>query len=70
MTKHQVYFIKQKLIGVIGLIFAALTIHWLNGDVAAAVTLAIPSLALIFSKKMLIINKYYVDVMDKKSKRL
>ena len=70
MTKRKIYFIKQKLIGIFGLILSVLTIHWLDGDVTAAVLLSIPSLAMIHSKKMLLVNNYYMDVMDKKHKRL
>lgn len=73
MTKHQKYFIKQKLFGALGILLAALTIHWLDGDATVAIILAIPSLVLIFSKKMWIVDNYYIDVMDekkKKSKRL
>ena len=74
MTKHQKYFIKQKLIGLLGVLLAALTIHWLNGDATVAIIILIPSLMLIFSKKMWIVDNYYIDVIDKKndekSKRL
>lgn len=69
MTKHQVYFIKQKLIGVLGLLLAALTVHWLNGDATVAIFLIIPSLVLIFSKKMWLLNDYYFEVIDEKEKR-
>lgn len=70
MTKRQKYFIKQKLMGVLGLVFAVLSVQLTNGDGTMAFILTIPSLVLIFSKKMLLVNNYYMDVMDKKSKRL
>lgn len=71
MTRHQLYFIKQKLIGVLGLLLAALTIHLTNGDATIAILLSIPSFILIFTKKMWIYDNYYITVMDKrKSKRL
>lgn len=70
MSKRQMYFIKQKLIGVFGLLLAALSIRLLDGDVAVAFLMAIPSLVLIFTKKMFIFDDYYSDVMDKKTKGL
>lgn len=66
MNKHQKYFIKQKLMGAFGLLLAALTIHWLDGDATVAIFLILPSIVMIFSKKMWIINDYYFEVMDKK----
>lgn len=70
MSKRQMYFIKQKLIGVLGLLLAVLSIHWLNGDATVAFLVAIPSVALIFTKRMYIVNDYYNNVMDRRNKRL
>lgn len=70
MTRRKMYFIKQKLIGVLGLLLAVLSVHWLNGDVTVAFLVAIPSLLLIFTKRMWIVNDYCTSVMDRRNKRL
>lgn len=53
------YYIKQKLHGVAMLIFTALVIPLLDGDVTIALLTVPMGLILIFSKEMLIVNKYY-----------
>lgn len=69
MSKDQLYFIKQKLIGAFGLLLAALTVKLLNGDATVAILLIIPSLLLIFTKKMYIYDSYYVDMMEEKENK-
>ena len=68
MTRKQKYFIKQKLMGALGLLLAALTIHLLDGDATVAIFMLVPSLVLIFTKKMWIMNDYYFEVMNKKKR--
>lgn len=68
MTARQIYFIKQKFMGVLWLVLAALSVRWLDGDATVALLFSIPSLALIFSKKMWIMDDYYIRVMKSKRK--
>ncbi len=61
------YFAMQKLTGIAVLVFTALAVKVLDGDATIAF-LTIPlGLALLTSKEMLIVNKYYWKSEEKKN---
>lgn len=53
------YFIKQRLFGIITLIFTVLAIKMLDGDATIAVITVPIGLYMIFSKEMLLVNDFY-----------
>lgn len=66
MTEQDLYFIKQRLVGIVILLLAALSINWLDGNATLAIFLLPISLVLILSKRMWLTNDHYFDVMDEK----
>ena len=59
--KRQLYFLKQKLIGVLFLIITAFTVMLLEGDATIAVLTVPIGVGLIFSKEKCLVNKYYFE---------
>ena len=53
------YFIKQRLFGIVTLIFTVLAIKMLDGDATIAVITVPIGLYMIFSKEMLLVNDFY-----------
>lgn len=57
--KRKRYFLTQKLYGVAMLILTAVSVKLLEGDITVAFILVPMGIALITSKEMLIVNKYF-----------
>jgi hypothetical protein len=57
--KRRLYFLKQRLLGVLTLLFTALAVYLLDGDATIAIITVPTGLALIFSKEKILLNKYY-----------
>lgn len=55
------YFLKQKVLGIVLLIFTILITWLLEGDATIALITAPLGFALIFSKQTLIVNDYYFE---------
>lgn len=53
------YFLKQKLLGVVALALTVLSIWLLDGDATIGLIMLPLGLALIFSKKPIVYGKYY-----------
>lgn len=60
------YFIKQRLSGIALLIFTVLAIKMLDGDATIALFTVPMGLYMIFSKEMLIVNKFYWQTKERK----
>lgn len=68
MNKRKAYFIKQKLIGVMVVIFTLLAIMVTDNDVYMLITIPM-GLMLIFSKTMIWMDDYYFEVQRRKERR-
>lgn len=68
MTKKQNYFLRQKLVGLIAVIFAViLTPISIGYEMAVGpLLLAAVGLLLMTSKKMLIVDDYYYEVKERR----
>ena len=62
--EKDLYFLKQKVLGVFVLIFTAISIWLLDGDATVGVVMIPLGIALIFSKKTIIYGKYYWKMED------
>ncbi len=60
------YFLKQRALGVITLIFTVLAVWILEGDATIALVTVPLGLALVFSKQMLVVNDYYFRTEERK----
>ena len=64
MDRQKQYFIKQKLIGVVIVLFAIFTIFMLDGDATAALLIAPIGICMIFTKKMVWTDDYWFEVNE------
>ena len=69
MNKRQKYFLKQKLMGVLAVAMAILSVFLLEGDATVALFIAPMGLALIFSKDMIWMDNYFFEVEEAKRRR-
>jgi hypothetical protein len=65
MNRRTLYFLKQKLIGVFTVIFGIFATMRMR-DLTPAVIMTPLGLSLIFSKKMIWMDKYFFEVEQKK----
>lgn len=56
------YFIKQKLMGALLVIFMLLTVVLSDGDLTAAIIFVPIGLYALFTKKMVMVDKYFFEV--------
>ncbi len=59
--KRQRYFIQQKICGILVIAYGWALLPWLDGDATAPVFFTIIGVCLVFSKEMVIMNKYFYD---------
>lgn len=64
MNKREIYFLKQKLVGVAFIAATALAVL-LTKDATIAIFTVPIGLDLIFTKEMQLTNRYYYEVMEK-----
>ena len=69
MSKRQIYFLKQKLMGLAMLVITALLTFMVDGGVIAGVVTLPVGLMMLFSKKMILTNSYYFEVKQAKEKK-
>lgn len=68
MTRHQWYFVKQKLIGLVAIVFTLLV--GIFTGVGSLLVFSIPIGGyLIVTKKMIIQDKYFYELEEKKLKK-
>ncbi len=65
-SKQRTYFFEQKLVGVLMLLATMVMVKILDGDLTVACITIPISLALIFSKEMIFINKYFFEKKKRK----
>ena len=58
MNKRQIYFAKQKLLGVLLVVIAVVAAILLDGDITASLFIGIPGLYFMFTKKMYLEDEY------------
>jgi len=61
------YFIKQRVLGVITLVFTVLAVWILEGDATIALVTVPLGLSLIFSRKKLVVNDYYFETEERQA---
>lgn len=61
------YFLKQRALGVATLIFTVLAVWILESDATIALITVPLGLALIFSKKKLVVNDYYFETEERQA---
>jgi hypothetical protein len=64
MYRRQLYFLKQRLTGLLVLTLAGLSVMVLNGDPTLALILTPAWATLLFSKKMVLTDDYYFEVKE------
>lgn len=69
MSRHQIYFLKQKLMGVALLLLTILVVIALDGNMTIAIVTVPLGLVLLFSKTMLITDDYYFEVKERSERR-
>lgn len=69
MTGRKVYFVIQKLIGVSMILLAALSIIVLDGDATMCLLFVPLGAFLIFTRKMLIMDEYYILIEERRARR-
>lgn len=62
------YFLKQRALGAVMLIFTVLAVWILEGDATIAIITVPLGLALIFSRQKLVVNDYYFETEDRKER--
>lgn len=67
MDRRGMYFIKQKIIGVIMLLLSILTVIVLDGDITVAIFMTPISLMTIFTKDMVITDEYFFEVKSQEA---
>ena len=60
------YFLKQRALGAAVLVFTVLAVWILEGDATIALITVPLGLALVFSKKMLVVNEYYFETEERR----
>jgi hypothetical protein len=65
-SKRYYYFRKQRWYGVGLLVIAILSAIILEGDITAAIIIAIPAIYLLFTKDMVITDDYFYEMEAKK----
>lgn len=58
------YFIKQRIYGLVTLVFTVLAVRFLDGDATIAIFTIPLGVSLLLSKQMLIVNQYYWEHED------
>lgn len=61
--RRKTYFIKQKLLGVAMILFAALTVVLLEGDITIAVLLAPIGFLMVITKETVLMNSDYYEMI-------
>ena len=61
------YFLKQRALGVVTLVFTVLAVWALEGDATIALITVPLGLALIFSRQKLIVNDYYFETEERET---
>lgn len=65
LRKKELYFLKQKLIGVLCLVYTVIAVIVMDGDATVALVTVPLGLAMIFSRTMLWTNDYYYEMEEK-----
>lgn len=60
------YFLKQRALGIATLIFTVLAVWILEGDATIALITVPLGLALLFSRKEILVNDYYFEIKERK----
>ena len=68
--KKKMYFIKQKLVGVLVIVLAILSVIFSEGDGTAALVMVPMGIGLIITKDMVLMNDYYWKMKEMESKRI
>ena len=66
--KKKMYFIKQKLMGMLVIVLAILSVIFSEGDGTAALVMVPMGIGLIITKDMVLMNEYYWEVKEMESK--
>lgn len=70
MTKHQKYFLKQKLIGVAAIV-ASIMVGLIDPELMVSAIFAVPlGLYLIFTKEMVLLDDYFWEVESEQDEEL
>lgn len=69
MTRRQNYFVKQKLNGVAMILLAIFSTIVLDGDATACLLFVPLGGFLIFTKKMVIMDDYYILLEERRDRR-
>lgn len=62
------YFLKQRALGVVTLVFTVLAVWALEGDVTIALITVPLGLALIFSRQKLVVNEYFFETEERQAR--
>lgn len=68
--KKKMYFIKQKLMGVLVIVLGILSVILSEGDGTAALVIIPMGVGLIITKDMVLMNDYYWEMKEMESKRI
>ena len=66
--QKKMYFIKQKLVGMLVIVLAILSVIFSEGDGTAALVMVPMGIGLIITKDMVLMNEYYWEVKEMESK--
>ncbi len=66
MTERQKYFVKQKLIGIAMLLLTAVSWIVLDGDATIGILYVPIGIYLIFTKKMWVMDDYFLQIEERK----
>lgn len=68
--KKKIYFIKQKLVGLLVIVLAILSVIFSEGDGTAALVMVPMGIGLIITKDMVLMNDYYWEMKEMESKHI
>lgn len=68
MNRRRKYFLKQKMLG-LGLALVSLVAGFLMGDLTICVVLVPLGLGLVFTRKMVVVDEYFLEIEERRERR-